>query len=73
MAQVIMATFENGLLRPDEPLDLPAQARVRLTLEPLPEGLEEGRAWQELEQLWDEATVDSGGRRFTRDQLHERR
>ena len=73
MAQIIMATFENGILRPDEPLNLPAQARVRLTLEPLAEGLEVGRAWLELEQLWDEAMVDSGGQRFTRDQLHERR
>jgi predicted DNA-binding antitoxin AbrB/MazE fold protein len=34
--QTITATFEDGVLRPTEPLDLPAHAQVRLTIELLP-------------------------------------
>jgi predicted DNA-binding antitoxin AbrB/MazE fold protein len=74
MSQVITATFENGVLRPDEQLALPAGTRVPLIVESLDASLEaRDQAWQELEQLWEEASVDSGGVRFTRDQLHERR
>jgi predicted DNA-binding antitoxin AbrB/MazE fold protein len=74
MSQSITATFEDGVLKPDQPLRLPAHARVRLTVDSLeqePVGSED--AWAELEELWKEATVDSGGERLTRDQLHERR
>lgn len=34
--QTITATFEDGVLKPAQPLDLPAQTRVRLTIEILP-------------------------------------
>ena len=34
--QTITATFENGVLVPAEPLDLPAHAKVRVTVELLP-------------------------------------
>ena len=34
--QTITATFENGVLKPSQPLDLPAHAEVRLTIEVLP-------------------------------------
>ncbi len=73
VSQVVLATFDKGVLIPDAPLPLPAQARVRLTVEQL-NGAEEGAdlAWDALERLWDEATIDSGGVRPTRDQLHER-
>jgi predicted DNA-binding antitoxin AbrB/MazE fold protein len=74
MSQVITATFANGLLKPDERLDWPAGARVRLIVEAMdtsPEDKEQ--VWQELEKLWDEAGADSGGVRLTRGQLHERR
>jgi predicted DNA-binding antitoxin AbrB/MazE fold protein len=74
MSQLITATFEDGVLKPDEELALPPGARVRLLVESLDASPDaKDLAWQELEQLWDEASVDSGGIRFTRDQLHERR
>jgi predicted DNA-binding antitoxin AbrB/MazE fold protein len=74
MSQVITAIFENGLLKPDERLDWPAGTRVRLIVEAVASSPEDKeQAWQELEKLWDEAGVDSGGVRLTRDQLHERR
>lgn len=34
--QTITATFEDGVLKPAQALDLPAQTRVRLTIEVLP-------------------------------------
>ncbi len=34
--QTITATFEDGVLKPSQPLDLPAHAEVRVTVELLP-------------------------------------
>jgi predicted DNA-binding antitoxin AbrB/MazE fold protein len=77
MSKVITATFVDGVFKPDEPLNIPPQTRVRLLIVD-PVGLdwspeEAQRAWEELEQLWQEVSIDSGGVRLTRDQLHERR
>ena len=73
MSQIITATFEGGILKPDQQLDLPAHARVRLIVEPLDLSSESAQeAWNELEQLCEEAPIDSAGKLMTRDQLHER-
>lgn len=34
--QTILATFEDGVLKPAQPLNLPPQAQVRITMEVLP-------------------------------------
>jgi predicted DNA-binding antitoxin AbrB/MazE fold protein len=34
--QTITATYEDGVLKPAQPLDLPAKAQVRVTIELLP-------------------------------------
>ncbi len=34
--QTITAIFEDGVLKPKQPLDLPAQTQVRITIEILP-------------------------------------
>jgi predicted DNA-binding antitoxin AbrB/MazE fold protein len=34
--QTVTATFEDGVLKPSQPLDLPAHADVRVTIELLP-------------------------------------
>ncbi len=75
MVQVIAATFEDGVLKPDEPLQLPPHSRVRLVVEPLQLDAERQRqaAWAAMEQLWRQSKIDSGGERLTREQLHERR
>ena len=74
MSQVITATFEDGCLKPDTPLDLPPQQRVRLTIDVLEDAQKAAdEAWEELERLCDEVPIDSGGEILTRDQLHERR
>jgi hypothetical protein len=76
MSQTVLATFEDGVLKPDVPLGLAAQTRVRLVVEPLDtptvladEGDED---WISLEQVWAESEVDSGGPPPSRDALHDR-
>jgi predicted DNA-binding antitoxin AbrB/MazE fold protein len=75
MIQVIAATFEDGLFRPDRRLDLLPQTRVRLTVEPLDqtELTRRAQAWDALLRLWQSSTINSHGQRLTREQLHERR
>jgi len=74
--QVITATFEDGVLKPTEQLDLRPHSRVRLTVEPLEDDAADElhrRAWEGLEQLWRQSALDSQGERLSREQLHERR
>jgi predicted DNA-binding antitoxin AbrB/MazE fold protein len=76
MSQSILATFEDGVLKPHEPLHLLPHSQVRITVEPVQDAeqrLLQQRVWEDLRTLWRESTLDSGGDRLTRDQLHERR
>jgi len=73
MKSEITGTIIAGELRLDEPIDLPDNSRVRVAVEPLMElrarfhsGL---KAWKQLRR---QRPVNSGGRRYTRDELHER-
>ncbi|NLF71199.1 MAG: hypothetical protein GX575_19380 [Candidatus Anammoximicrobium sp.] len=66
-------TIVAGVLQLDERIDLPDQSRVRVAVAPLEEwrtrfqtGL---KAWK---QLCHDRPANSGGRRYTRDELHER-
>jgi predicted DNA-binding antitoxin AbrB/MazE fold protein len=73
MVETITATFEGGILRPDKRLDLPAGARVQLTVELLQESTETlDKEWEDFERFCEENSVDSGGKILTRDRLHER-
>ncbi len=73
MSQVVHATFDDGVLKPDVPLDLAPQTRVRLLVEPLfPSEVGADDAWSELERLWDEVDIDSGGPPPACDSLHDR-
>lgn len=69
-----LGTVVAGALRLDQQLDLPDQSRVRVAVESLEgwqprfrEGLESWKAF------CDEHPVRAGGRRYSRDELHERR
>ncbi len=71
MSQVLSATFEDGVLKPEGKLNLPPGTKVRLTLDvwtatPAQEDCDE------LDRLCNEIPIDSG-ERLSRDQLHERR
>ena len=75
MSQIIHATFEDGVLKPDVPLTLPSMTRVRLIVEPLTAAgheSEKDAVLSELERIWDEIDVDSGGPPPSRDELHDR-
>ena len=50
--QTINATFEEGVLKPKEPLDLPAHAQVRVMIEVLPvPKLTDGGVYAQLKRL----------------------
>ena len=75
MSQVIDATFEDGMFKPDETPGLSPHTRVRLLVEPMPQNAEEERrqqAWADIEKLWKQLPLDSQGDRLSREQLHER-
>jgi len=73
MKTQVTATFVGGVLRPDENLPLAEHARVQLTIEPVADGREPAAAWQSLKARLRQRPVHSAGKRFTRDELHERR
>ncbi len=75
MSLVITATVEDGVLKPEQPLNLPVGARVQLVVTPLnSDARADADTWDaELERLCEEAPIHSEGQRLTRDQLHERR
>jgi hypothetical protein len=78
MTTQIEATLIDGLLKPDQPLPLPDQTRVRLTIEPMTPieewSPEKARAaWEAIQQRLKEHPLHFGGKKFTRDELHERR
>lgn len=68
----ITATFENGVLKPTQPLNLPNHAQVRVTIEPLDTDLNKEERLAALESLWQIAKAHSE-KNMTRDELHERR
>lgn len=73
MERSFNAIFEDGVLKPVIPLELPPNVLVRITIESW-DGPSGGGdpGWQELERCWDEIEFDSGGPRPTRDELHDR-
>ncbi len=73
MSTQVTATFVGGMLKPDQDLPLPEQARVKLTIEPLTEQLEPMEAWQSLKAWIRQKPLHGLGRHLSRDELHERR
>jgi hypothetical protein len=77
MTSQIEATLIDGVLKPDQPLPLPDQSRVRLTIEAMtpiktwsPE--KAWAAWEAIQQRLRERPTHGGGVHYTRDELHER-
>jgi hypothetical protein len=69
----ITATVVNGMLKPEQSLQLANDTRVRLTIEPLVERSEPRQAWEALNARLRQRPIHGLGRRPTRDELHERR
>jgi predicted DNA-binding antitoxin AbrB/MazE fold protein len=74
MAQVVEATYSDGMLRPDAPLDLHESQRVRLTIEPLSslDGPKRSEALARLKEGIRSMNFRSGGPLPSRDELHDR-
>jgi len=69
------ATVQNGeFLKLDRPLSLPDQTRVRVTVETIQKAeVPVAAAWASIIRRLNERPLHFGGRRFSRDELHERR
>ncbi|HYE61779.1 MAG TPA: antitoxin AF2212-like protein [Phycisphaerales bacterium] len=69
----ISFTYTNGVLRPDEKLNLPEGARVRATVH-VEEGHKRTKAeiMAEIRRLGDSGAFKYPGRTITRDEMHER-
>jgi len=71
MTQTITATYEDGVLKPTQPVNLPDQALVRITIEPVGSASEKTEKLATLQALWQISKGHS--KHLTRDELHERR
>jgi predicted DNA-binding antitoxin AbrB/MazE fold protein len=72
MAQITDATYANGVLKPDRPLDLSENQRVRVVVEALDDQREDrAAALARLKCGIASMQVFSNGRMPSRDQLHE--
>ena len=72
MAKVLTGTIRQGQIQLDQPVDMPDNCRVQVTVEVLPAAQRSFmEAFEEFVRYADEHPVDSGGVRYTRDQLFE--
>jgi len=73
MKTEITAIVVNGVLKPDTALPFADQTRVKLTIEPVEPETPALAAWNRLKARLRQRPVHGGGKRFTREELHERR
>jgi predicted DNA-binding antitoxin AbrB/MazE fold protein len=68
------AVYDNGVFRPEMPVQLPQGTRVTLTFD-IQDSQRRLRqeAYQRFLKACQESNVDSGGLILSRDELHERR
>jgi hypothetical protein len=73
METQVMGTLIDGVVRLDEQVDIPNNSRVRVGLQTLDEA--KNRYNEGLEnwiQLCKDHPINSGGLKYTREELHER-
>jgi len=69
----LRGTVVGGTLKLDEPVALPDQSRVRVTVESVVDSNEGWRkALDALNRLRQQRPIHAGNLRYTRDELHER-
>ena len=73
MTADLTATVDNGVLRPDVALPFPDQTRVKVRIETIAGAADAASAWEALKARIRLRPVHAGGKRFTREELHERR
>lgn len=73
MKAVTTGTVNDRIVQLDESVELPANCRVNVSIEPIQQDSRPSEdALQRIFDRADEIQFDSGGLRFTRDELHER-
>jgi predicted DNA-binding antitoxin AbrB/MazE fold protein len=68
--------YEQGVLRPEGRLDLPEGARGIASIRESagePSGAVRRRALEAIRRIGESGVFNSGGRKMTRDEMHERR
>lgn len=75
MSEILTAIYQDGAFVPEQTTLVQPGSRVRLVVEslsvPSPQATH-SQTVDEFDDAADELSVRSGGRRLTRDQLHER-
>jgi hypothetical protein len=57
----------------DQPLGIPDRTAVTVTVQPIANTRQEAiLAWERIQKRLEERPIHGGGKRFTRDELHER-
>lgn len=83
MKTQVAATYLGGQFKPDEKIPLADDTRVTLTIEviedecddeaePAPDPQKSVAAWGRLKACLKERPIHGGGKRYTRNELHER-
>ncbi len=73
--QDIHFVFENGVLRPEGPVDFPEGARGVAHIRETParsDSTSKEQAMEDIRRIGDSGVFNSGGHKLTRDQMHER-
>ena len=74
MSQTLTGVVIDGEIQLDRPMTLPDQTPVSVTVQPLPQSKAGAiAAWETTLQRLKERPIHGGGKRFSRDELHERR
>jgi len=74
MSQTITAVVIGGGLQLDQPISLPDQTMVSVTVQPLRSPKANAiAAWESLQARLAARPIHGGGKRYSRDELHERR
>jgi predicted DNA-binding antitoxin AbrB/MazE fold protein len=69
----ISVTWTGGVLKPDQRLNLPEGTRLRAVIRPpAPDPAAAAEAMETIRRISESGVFRSGGRRFTRDEMHER-
>jgi hypothetical protein len=73
MPEATTGIIVGNTIQLDAPVNLPNKTRVSVTLQPLVASRSDGlAAWQATKARLRERPIRGGGKRFTRDELHER-
>jgi hypothetical protein len=72
MPETATGTLVGDTIRLDAPLGLPNETRVSVTVHALVSGAVALAAWEATKARLRERPIHGGGKRYTRDELHER-